>query len=342
MIDVRDIMILKRQIKKLIPFSLILILGFDACHTRKVAMVHTTESNSSPLYPVHTLAKNPHPETIQINKPRLGFSQYLNYVNAYIQNYSPIAIEEMKEYGVPASIILAQGIHESGAGKSNLATKANNHFGVKCTSDWAGECYFMDDDKPNECFRKYSNSLESFQDHMAFLQRKRYSSLFALGATDYKAWAYGLKTCGYATNPNYPQILIGIIQKYNLNRFDQGKPLLDLTQNSNSSSPEGEPMVKTDTMHRRVYKTDTVYSVVYMGTPHITKDSLTENPVSNTKTIQEISRSGHSDSDFYTVRQGDTLYSIARRFNLSLEQIKDINQLLNSSIKIDQVLRVKP
>ncbi|MEC9209605.1 MAG: glucosaminidase domain-containing protein [Bacteroidota bacterium] len=140
---------------------------------------------------------------------------------AYIAKYSSIAIDEMNRYNIPASITLAQAILESGAGESRLATEGNNHFGIKCHDNWSGEIIIEDDDAKGECFRKYSKSTDSYRDHSLFLtERGRYSFLFEYGNTDYKKWAKGLKRAGYATNPEYPTLLINLIEKYDLGRFD--------------------------------------------------------------------------------------------------------------------------
>ncbi|MFI5134731.1 MAG: glycoside hydrolase family 73 protein, partial [Chitinophagales bacterium] len=130
-------------------------------------------------------------------------------VENYIAQYKDLAIEEMHRTGIPASITLGQGIIESGAGKSPLATEANNHFGIKCHDDWNGGTFYWDDDKKDECFRKYENADQSFKDHSDFLKtRDRYACLFKLDATDYQGWAKGLKACGYATNLKYADVLI--------------------------------------------------------------------------------------------------------------------------------------
>jgi len=139
---------------------------------------------------------------------------------AYIQKYSSIAQEEMRKYGVPASITLAQGILESGSGKSKLAAEANNHFGIKCHDTWNGATMHLDDDAPNECFRKYKSVEQSFEDHSVFLKKPRYEELFLLEITDYKGWAQGLKKCGYATSSTYAKSLIDLIEKYELTQFD--------------------------------------------------------------------------------------------------------------------------
>lgn len=138
-------------------------------------------------------------------------------VEAYIDMYRDAAIREMQRSGVPASIKLAQGILESGAGGSTLARASNNHFGIKCKSSWTGERAFHDDDEKGECFRKYTNPEESYRDHSDFLRNQpRYASLFALDPTDYRGWAQGLKQAGYATNPRYPELLVQYIETYRL------------------------------------------------------------------------------------------------------------------------------
>ena len=140
----------------------------------------------------------------------------------YIQTYKDIAIREMKAHKIPASITLAQGLLESGAGNSALAREAKNHFGIKCHKGWEGDTYYMDDDEKNECFRKYDDVEQSFRDHSEFLcGRSRYAALFDLDITDYEGWAKGLKAAGYATNPKYAQLLIDRIKLYDLTQYDQ-------------------------------------------------------------------------------------------------------------------------
>ena len=157
----------------------------------------------------------------------------------YIQTSKDIAIREMRDYGIPASITLAQGLLESGAGNSALAREAKNHFGIKCHKGWDGKTYYMDDDEKNECFRKYKNVEESFRDHSLFLKtRGRYSALFDLEITDYRGWAKGLKAAGYATNPKYAQLLIDRIELYDLTKYDQ----IALGQRTDDNQlPEIEP-----------------------------------------------------------------------------------------------------
>lgn len=148
---------------------------------------------------------------------------YEQIVSDYIERFKYIAIIEMKQCRIPASITLAQGILESNAGRSDLAVKANNHFGIKCHKEWTGPVFHQDDDRPDECFRKYKDPLDSYRDHSLFLTtRDRYKGLFSLKADDYKGWAQGLKAAGYATNPNYPELLIKTIERFSLYQYDRG------------------------------------------------------------------------------------------------------------------------
>jgi len=150
----------------------------------------------------------------------LCFAQSSETVRKYIETYKDIAIAEEVRTGVPAAITLAQGIHETGAGTSDLVLSSNNHFGIKCKSDWTGQTVYHDDDAKGECFRKYDDPRDSYRDHSDFLKnRPYYAALFQLDPTDYKSWAFGLKKAGYATNPRYPQILIKLIEDYHLQDY---------------------------------------------------------------------------------------------------------------------------
>ena len=151
------------------------------------------------------------------------YSQGKISTEEYIERYKDVAISEMYRTGIPASITLAQGILESGSGNSRLALEANNHFGIKC-HEWNGDYIREDDDARQECFRKYEDAIQSYIDHSEFLMsRSRYAFLFDFSSTDYKRWAHGLKKAGYATNPKYPQILISLIDRYNLHQFDNAE-----------------------------------------------------------------------------------------------------------------------
>lgn len=149
-----------------------------------------------------------------------AFAQSSDVIRRYIDTYKDIAMAEEIRTGVPAAITLAQGIHETSAGTSDLVVSSNNHFGIKCKTGWTGATVYHDDDARGECFRKYDDPSDSYKDHSDFLKnRPNYTALFQLDPTDYKSWAYGLKKAGYATNPRYPQILIKLIEDYDLESF---------------------------------------------------------------------------------------------------------------------------
>ena len=225
---------------------------------------------------------------------------------SYILKFKTIAITEMNKYGIPASITLAQALLESGTGNSDLAKFANNHFGIKCTSDWKGKGYYKDDDQKDDCFRVYNNPVESFKDHSEFLKRKRYASLFELDKDDYEGWAKGLKAAGYATNPKYPDLLINIIEKYNLQQYDR---------------KEGEV--------EKIKREDRVLSDINNNIPkEKVKDKTTDAPpiIAGNK---------------YVVQQGDTLYNISKRFGLTVDELKGLNNMAVADIKVGQELIVK-
>lgn len=175
----------------------------------------------------------------------------------YIDKYKDWAIEQMQQYRIPASITLAQGLLESNAGRSRLATKANNHFGIKVGGSWTGPYVVQSDDRPNDRFRKYKSARESYIDHSKFLQQRRYQSLYNLRPTDYKGWARGLKAAGYATNPNYADALIRVIEMYSLHQFDTGK------YRSQTKSTAATKQAESDFFQRHiVYKNNKNYFIV--------------------------------------------------------------------------------
>jgi uncharacterized FlgJ-related protein len=220
----------------------------------------------------------------------------------YIERFKGIAIQEMNSYGIPASITLAQGLFESGSGNSELAKFANNHFGIKCGSTWAGESYYKNDDNENDCFRVYNNPEESFRDHSEFLKKKNYARLFELDKNDFTGWAYGLKTCGYATNPNYPQLLLNIITKYQLDQYDR---------------PEGEVA--------KIKREDRVLGQINNNAGQSQHDSISKTP---------------PDDKIYTVTQGDTLYNISKRFGITIDDLKALNKMPDNNLRIGQKLVV--
>jgi LysM repeat protein len=188
------------------------------------------------------------------------------YTLAYIRKYAPIAVKEMHEYKIPASITLAQGILESGRGRSELALKSNNHFGIKCHTGWQGERVYHDDDEKGECFRKYLYAETSYHDHSLFLtQRRRYAFLFDYNIKDYKKWAYGLRKAGYATDKKYPAKLLKLIKEYKLYEFDKvkkgqyAKEIKKLNDNEPVKKPGIVEKPKANTYIVR--KGDTLYAI---------------------------------------------------------------------------------
>ena len=198
--------------KKVLIYLIILILTFS-CGTKRVIYNNKTDEPKKEVKAKKKKPKNKKTKKIVIVPKIINTEDYVKF-------YSNIAMDEMIQFGIPASITLAQGILESGAGKGRLAVQANNHFGIKC-HDWNGKKIYHDDDEEQECFRKYDNPEYSYRDHSLFLSnRGRYSFLFDLKKDDYKQWAKGLKKAGYATDPKYPQKLIDLIQRYQLYKYD--------------------------------------------------------------------------------------------------------------------------
>lgn len=218
---------------------------------------------------------------------------YSDVVNSYVLQYKDIAKGNMKQYGIPASIILAQGILESGAGSGTLSKTANNHFGIKCHTGWTGESVRHDDDAEQECFRKYNDPAESYRDHAEFLTgRSRYASLFKLEKGDYQGWAKGLKAAGYATDPKYPDKLISYIERYNLHQYDAEVLGVEFT------------------------------------------------PIQKSQPVAVNTRPGNTEG-FYEVTKGDTLYSISKKFNTTVDDLKRLNNLSDNAISIGQFIKVK-
>lgn len=187
------------------------------------------------------------------------FAQGNTAYRQYVETYKQMAIDQMQRHRVPASITLAQGILESNAGRSELATKANNHFGIKVGGNWTGPYVVKSDDRPDDKFRKYSSAAESYEDHSLFLQKQRYASLFQLEPTDYEGWAYGLKAAGYATNPQYPTLLISLIRDYDLAQYD--RPVGSCPASNNLDVSQHRLFLCNNIVYVRVREGDTFASI---------------------------------------------------------------------------------
>lgn len=293
----------------------------------------------------------------------LNFSIYAQRTNqaywSYIDQYKGIAIEQMQKYRIPASITLAQGLLESGAGRSTLATKANNHFGIKVSGNWTGPYVLKTDDAPNEKFRKYRNARESYEDHSKFLQGKRYQGLFQLKITDYKGWARGLKAAGYATSPTYADALIRIIEMYNLDQFDNGK----------FKQEKKAPVIPVNNAKDSFFQTHTVYAhnknyfiIVEVGDnmATISKETgislkklyqyndlpldyaPTQGDLIYFKKKQKCASKQFKKNPIHIVEANQSLFDISQLYGIRLKSLYKLNQLDPShEIKPGDILRIR-
>jgi len=272
-------------------FGVLCILFLASCSSsRKIS----TKKNNNVKVVKNPINKLPSVRQQQhVKKLEKGNKSLNKHTLQYIKKYAPLAVLEMHKYDIPASITLAQGILESGNGRSQLASKSNNHFGIKCHVGWKGQKVYHDDDEKGECFRKYKFVETSYKDHSEFLSgRRRYANLFKLRKLDYKGWAKGLKKAGYATDKKYPKKIIKIIETYNLYEFDK--------------------FTKKDLKRGKIEKPK-------------------KRNIKPKKSIPE----------YYQVKKGDTLYSVARKFKTTVALIKEVNGLKNNSLSIGQRLLVK-
>lgn len=268
-------------------------LVLTSCGSKK-SVVRSKQKPVISIKNLPSVKQDAHVRKLKRNRSNLN-----KYTLAYIKKYAPLAVREMHAYKIPASITLAQGILESGNGRSGLASKSKNHFGIKCHRGWKGARVYHDDDEKGECFRKYAYVENSYSDHSKFLYgRKRYAFLFKLNKMKYKSWAKGLKKAGYATDRKYPKKLIKIIEDYKLHEFDKIR--------------------KKELKKSKRRRTATQVSVV---TSSKKKPKL--------------------KSGYHQVRKGDTLYSIARKYNIAVGDLKKMNGLKSNAISIGQRLRLK-
>jgi hypothetical protein len=266
-------------------FFLIPAFLFASCSTRKPLVTTNNKPGQKP----------------QVIKENALVKKYPSAVD-YVERFRGIAISEMEKYGIPASITLAQGLLESGNGNGSLAREANNHFGIKCGADWKGKSILKDDDQKNDCFRVYNTPEESFRDHSEFLLRKRYATLFELDKNDYQGWALGLKQAGYATNPRYADLLISLIERYDLTQYD-----------------------KKETQLAKIKREDRVLKEVVSNIPEEKNIAASKSAVS---------------MKIYEVKVGDTLNSVSKRFGLTEEELKILNSLEADKLNTGQLLLV--
>ena len=245
----------------------------------------------------------------------------------YIVKYRLIAIQEMLDYKIPASITLAQGVFESGSGNSSLARKANNHFGIKCHSDWKGKKVYHDDDAKHECFRKYPRAEDSYRDHSLFLSgKKRYADLFKLKMTNYKGWAKGLKKAGYATNPKYPKRLISLIERYGLDKYDRiGEKDFKKMIESALADPDNKSIIPEK------------YQKNYSPTPSVI---VSAKPKSHTGYHQVMYR---NRIKYIIAREGDTPKRIMVEFDIWEKQFYKFNDLkAGDKLAADMIVYLQP
>ncbi|WP_187271117.1 glucosaminidase domain-containing protein [Neolewinella aurantiaca] len=271
----------------------------------------------------------------------------------YIKRFKKIAMSEMERSGVPASIKLAQGILESDAGRSKLARSANNHFGIKCGSQWNGEEYYKEDDDYNDqgkliksCFRQYRNADASFVAHSEFLRDPaksfRYGFLFRLDPTDYRAWAEGLRTSGYATNPNYPQLLISLIERYNLNQYDQSSIVIDdpeivltpveelqrgILRTNDVSYFINDAPISVQEVARQV---DVSVSRLLEYNENLRQENQ-EVPSGDRVYLQKKRRAYRGREAYHVTEEGEDLFDIAQRYGLRLDILARRNRLQETS-----------
>ncbi len=279
----------------------------------------------------------------------VSFSQEKITVEEYISQYKSLAIDEMKKYHIPASITLAQGILESESGNSQLAVKANNHFGIKCHKGWTGKTFYQDDDVKDECFRKYNKPGESYRDHSEFLStRDRYNFLFDLDISDYKGWAYGLKQAGYATNPRYPELLIRIIEENGLDKYRPGQRSAVSGQQSKLRTQHSElPEPRTFEMAGRAgndrviflnngvkfilaregddfYKLEAELQIYSRQLFEYNEMSKKDKLKAGEKVYLE-KKKGKAKNEIHIVRQGETLWSVSQDYGIRLKAICRLN-----------------
>ncbi|MBP3354606.1 MAG: glucosaminidase domain-containing protein [Bacteroidales bacterium] len=256
----------------------------------------------------------------------------------YIDKFKDEAMRQQKRYKIPASITLAQGLLESGAGNGELARKSNNHFGIKCHGVWQGEKVYYDDDEKGECFRKYDDPMQSYEDHSLFLtSRPRYAELFNLKITDYRGWAVGLKKCGYATDKAYASKLIGIIELYNLNRYDL-QALKKGKKNQEDINPH-TPYISWGLLYIEAKEGDTFESISnefgikrrkLAKYNELLKDhTFKEGEIIYLQEKNKYSKKGYK---YHIVKEGESLHSIAQKYGMKLSNIYALNRKYNNWI----------
>ena len=277
----------------------------------------------------------------------------------YIDKYKDWAIEQMHQYGIPASITLAQGLLESNAGRSRLATQANNHFGIKVGGSWNGPYIIQADDRPNDKFRKYKSARESYIDHSKFLQGKRYQGLYRLGKTDYKGWARGLKAAGYATSPTYADALIRVIEMYELYRFDTGKYRAPKTSKVVTTTTPGDDFFNRHIVYQR---NKNYFIIVEVGDDMATISKKTGVSLRKLYKYNDLPRDyaptagdliylqkkrkcasrEFRKNPIHIVEQNQSLFDIAQLYGIRLESLCKLNKWDEPhAVQVGEILRIR-
>lgn len=256
--------------------------------------------------------------------------RYISYINTYSQ----MAVDQQAQFGIPASITLAQGLLESAAGRSALAREGNNHFGIKCHKGWQGKSMLRDDDAPDECFRVYASAAESFRDHSLFLSRERYRPLFSNDVADYAAWARGLSSCGYATDPNYATRLIAIIERYALYTYDShaGHEAEEITEYIWQQMRKTHPVRKSRGLHYVIAAPGDSYASIAKEFRLKKKALMRFNDAESDspREWQEVYLEEKLDEapagvDTATVGEDETIHSVAQRYGMKLSAVMALN-----------------
>jgi len=338
--------------KKLVLFCFLASLVFSCGSKKAVATKKASHKTKTERVVNKQSSKKTSKKDESVTEVVNGVEVRISSTEDYIALFKSIAQEEMRFYGIPASITLAQGILESNSGKGRLSVEANNHFGIKC-HDWTGDKIYHDDDASQECFRKYNDSKYSYRDHSLFLsQRSRYAALFKLKKEDYKGWAKELRRAGYATDKKYPDKLIDLIERYNLNQYDAEvlgdayqkyeEPIVSSVISRNTNSNASIHVVgKGDTMYSisKAYNLS-VKELQDLNGLSTTALSLGQELKVNKDTVVVVN-SNKAENRSYFVEKGDTLYSISKKYNMTVDELKQLNRLNDTALNIGQELQVK-
>lgn len=275
----------------------------------------------------------------------------------YVNKWKDEAVRQMEMYKIPASITLAQGVLESGNGLSELAKKSNNHFGIKCHKDWQGGRTYHDDDEKGECFRVYEDPRDSYEDHSKFLLRSRYAGLFELNLEDYKGWAKGLSKFGYATNPKYPELLITIIERHELNKLDS-RDWVD-EEETVAEKPRNDARLHTSRTLHSVSTTENGIQFIYAD-----KDDTVEGLAEEFDMMKwQFRRYNEIDKkhvfrkeeivylqpkkvsgfeDWHTVRGGETIWSVSQKYGIKMKALAKKNNIpVNSHLRVGMKLSLR-